>query len=254
MTARYLFVYGNKGGVGKTTVAVNLAFAIAERGHDVGLLDLDLSGPNIPDLVSGLHGEPPTMRDFRVLPGEYGGVAMSSLGFFVAAEHAPYLAGRYLSGALDQLLPSEHWPSLDVVVVDMPPGFSDLHRRVFDELEGAVLAVSTPHLLARQDTSRGLELLAHLGVPVLGIVENLAHVVCAHCRSETPLLGFSGGGETWPATLIESLPFDSTPDQAVNVPAMLGSASAGNPFRAAMRSCASTVLKQLMGERDAQAS
>lgn len=202
-----VFMYGTKGGVGKSTVSVNTAYALQQSGARVGLIDLDLSGPNVPHLISGLEGAAPTMRGFRIEPGTYAGVRVSSLGFFVPPRDVGYLTGRYLEGALQQLLFHDAWDDCDYLVVDLPPGFQELHRQTFTRLQGAMVLITTPHLLSTQDLARGRQLLEHIGVPALGVVENMSHVVCEHCGRDSRLfeLPFAGAHEDLP--LLARVPF-----------------------------------------------
>lgn len=185
--SKFVFIYGTKGGVGKSTISVNTAYAMHAAGARAGLVDLDVSGPNVPNLVTGLPGSPPTMSSFRVQPGNYGGVDVSSLGFFVQPHEAPYLTGRYLEGAVEQLLFHDAWNGHDYVVVDLPPGFSELHRQVFSRLKGNVVLVTTPHVLSTQDLSRGKRLLGQISANIYGLVENMSHLECEHCGERSHL-------------------------------------------------------------------
>lgn len=189
--SRILYVYGTKGGVGKSTMAVNLAYALAATGARVGLLDLDLSGPNVSRLVGGLGGSNPTMVGRRIRPGRFRGVDVSSIGFFVEPVDSVLLTGQYLLGALQQLYFHDAWDDYDHVVVDLPPGFEELHRQVFLRRPGDVVLVSTPHPLSTLDLARGRRLLAELGVRPVGMIENMSHLRCEHCGEVSHL--FAGG-------------------------------------------------------------
>ncbi len=208
MTApRVIFVYGTKGGVGKSTVSTNLAFAMGRLGARPGLVDLDVSGPNVPLLIAGLEGRAPRMVDFRLKPGVYGDVAVSSLGFFVEPQHAPYLTGRYLEGAVEQLVFHDGWDDCDVMVVDLPPGFSELHRMLFTRLPGEVVLVSTPHTLSTQDLGRGRALLAELGASVRGAVLSMTHMECGSCGARTDLFGDGGADAIGDVPVIARIPY-----------------------------------------------
>lgn len=208
--SRVVFVYGTKGGVGKSTIAVNLAYALHMRGRSVGLVDLDLSGPNVPDLISGIDGRLPTMDGFRIVPGSFGGVDVVSIGFFVEPHEAPFIAGKYLEGALEQILFTNHWDQ-DFVVIDLPPGFHELHRMVLTRLAGEVVLITTPHVLSHQDLGRGVRFLERLGTPICGLIENMSHVHCRLCGRDSPL--FERSDLELPVRLIAQVPFVSDPRQ-----------------------------------------
>lgn len=229
---RFTAVYGTKGGVGKSTIAVNTAYALSDRGTSVGLVDLDLSGPNVQNLVAGLVGQPPAMVDFRVHPGRYGGVDIAGLGFFVRPHEAGLLSGKYLEGALTQILFHDVWQAYDHVIVDMPPGFDDLHRQVFTRLPMRVALVTTPHVLSTQDLARGRRLLHQLSLPVLGYVENMSHFCCEFCGRSSRLFAPAGDGTLDDLDLLARVPFaPEPPNLGASVPLVLTEEPAAAEFR-----------------------
>jgi ATP-binding protein involved in chromosome partitioning len=190
-------VASGKGGVGKSTVAVNLAVALARRGNSVGLLDADIYGPSIP-LMMGARDDQPTIdqQAQRLIPLERFGVRFMSLGFLVDPEAAVIWRGPMVMKALEQLLSDVDWSGVDILVVDLPPGTGDaqltLSQRV--RLAGAVI-VTTPQDVALADAIKGVAMFRKVGVPVLGVVENMSYFRCPHCSKRTEVFGHGGGRE-----------------------------------------------------------
>ena len=190
-----LAVASGKGGVGKSTVAVNLAVALARQGASVGLLDADVYGPSVP-LMMGLASERPRLdaEGRRLVPFERYGVRFMSLGFLVEQETAVIWRGPMVMKALEQLLRDVAWGTLDVLVVDMPPGTGDaqltMSQRV--QLSGAVI-VTTPQDVALADAVKGVSMFRKVGVDVLGLVENMSYFVCPHCDQRSDVFRHGGG-------------------------------------------------------------
>ena len=193
--ARVVAVASGKGGVGKSTVAVNLAVALARAGARTGLLDADIYGPSIP-LMTGLQHERPRLDPAtgRIVPFERYGIRLMSLGFFVEPGSAVIWRGPMVMKAIDQLLRDVDWGELDILVVDMPPGTGDaqltLSQRV--RLAGAVI-VTTPQDVALADAIKGVAMFRKVGVDVLGIVENMSFFACPHCGERSDVFGHGGG-------------------------------------------------------------
>jgi ATP-binding protein involved in chromosome partitioning len=186
-------VASGKGGVGKSTVATNLAVALSMAGLRTGLLDADIYGPSIP-LMMGIHDRPQVTSTNRILPFFNHGVKMQSLGFFLE-ENAPVIwRGPMVMRAVQQLLQDTEWGELDVLVVDLPPGTGDVQLTLAQTvpLTGAIL-VTTPQDLALLDVKKGAEMFKQVGAPLLGIVENMSFFTCPDCGKETEIFRRGGG-------------------------------------------------------------
>jgi ATP-binding protein involved in chromosome partitioning len=187
-------VASGKGGVGKSTVSVNLAVALAQAGAAVGLLDADITGPNIP-MMLGVEGQPKASENNKILPLERHGVKCISIQFFVPEGQPIVWRGPLVGGAIQQFLRDVEWGDLDYLVVDLPPGTSDAQLTLAQSvpLGGAVL-VTTPQEVALSDVGKALAMFKRLSVPILGLVENMTAFVCPHCGELTEIFG-RGGGE-----------------------------------------------------------
>jgi len=187
-------VASGKGGVGKSTVSVNLAVALAQAGASVGLLDADITGPNIP-LMMGLEGVPKASADNKIVPLERYGVKVISIAFFIPDGQPIVWRGPLVGGAVQQFLRDVAWGDLDYLVVDLPPGTSDAQLTLAQAvpISGAVL-VTTPQQVAIVDVEKALAMFARMSVPVIGLVENMSAFVCPHCGEEIEIFG-RGGGE-----------------------------------------------------------
>ncbi len=189
-------VASGKGGVGKSTVSVNLAVALAAGGARVGLLDADIYGPSQGALLGLPEDARPAVQDELLQPLEAHGVRCMSMSFVTSANTPAIWRGPMASGALQQLLTQTHWGELDYLIVDMPPGTGDIQLTLAQRvpLAGAVI-VTTPQDIALLDARKGIEMFRKVEVPVLGIVENMSTHVCTHCGHEEPVFG-AGGGES----------------------------------------------------------
>ena len=187
-------VASGKGGVGKSTTAVNLALALAAEGASVGLLDADIYGPSLPTMM-GLAGGRPESTDGKTMePLRNHGVQVISIGFLVEPDNAMIWRGPMATQALDQLLRQTHWQDLDYLLIDMPPGTGDIQLTLAQRvpLTGAVI-VTTPQDIALIDAKRGVKMFEKVGVPVLGVVENMAMHVCSNCGHVEHIFGQDGG-------------------------------------------------------------
>jgi ATP-binding protein involved in chromosome partitioning len=189
-------VASGKGGVGKSTVAVNLAIALAKGGATVGLIDADIYGPSIP-LMMNVHEQPRAYRDgdkTRLLPTERYGVQLMSIGFLVKAEDAVIWRGPMAGGALKQFLTDVEWGALDYLLFDLPPGTGDIQLTLSQTLPltGAVI-VTTPQDIALADARKGVRMFEKVSVPILGIVENMSYYLCSQCGHRDEIFNHGGG-------------------------------------------------------------
>ena len=190
--ANIIAVASGKGGVGKSTVAINLALALKEKGLRVGVLDADIYGPSMPRLL-GLKGQPQQIAGNQLDPMQAYGLKVMSMGFLVDEETPMIWRGPMVISALSQMLKDVAWGELDVLVVDMPPGTGDAQLTMAQQvpLAGAVI-VSTPQDLALIDARKGLNMFRRVNVPVLGLVENMSTFVCPHCGERSDIFGHGG--------------------------------------------------------------
>ncbi|MFZ9664564.1 MAG: iron-sulfur cluster carrier protein ApbC [Limnohabitans sp.] len=186
-------VASGKGGVGKSTTAANLALALAAEGARVGLLDADIYGPSQP-MMMGIEGRPETEDGQSMEPLENYGVQVMSIGFLVNADDAMIWRGPMATQALEQLLRQTNWKDLDYLIVDMPPGTGDIQLTLSQRvpLTGSVI-VTTPQDIALLDARKGIRMFEKVGVPILGLVENMAVHVCTQCGHAEHIFGQDGG-------------------------------------------------------------
>ena len=186
-------VASGKGGVGKSTTAVNLALALAAEGASVGILDADIYGPSVP-MMMGAQGKPSSTDGKSMDPLENYGVQLMSIGFLVESDQAMIWRGPMATQALDQLLRQTNWRELDYLIVDMPPGTGDIQLSLSQRvpMTGAVI-VTTPQDIALLDAKKGIKMFEKVGVPILGIVENMAVHVCTNCGHAEHIFGEGGG-------------------------------------------------------------
>lgn len=185
-------VASGKGGVGKSTVAVNLALALRAQGLAVGLMDADVYGPSLPRMMA-ISGKPTSADGKTLIPMENHGIKCMSIGFLVAEDTPTIWRGPMVMSALEQMLRDVLWGELDVLVVDMPPGTGDAQLTMAQRvpLSGAVI-VSTPQDIALLDARKGLNMFRRVDVPVLGIVENMSYFLCPHCGERSEIFGHGG--------------------------------------------------------------
>ena len=187
-------VASGKGGVGKSTTAVNLALALAAEGASVGILDADIYGPSQP-MMMGIKGQPETRDGKTMEPMENHGLQVSSIGFMIDPDEPMVWRGPIVTQALQQLLDQTNWRDLDYLIVDMPPGTGDVQLTLSQKVPvtGAVI-VTTPQDIALLDARKGLRMFEKVGIPILGIVENMSMHICSNCGHAEPIFG-AGGGE-----------------------------------------------------------
>ncbi len=241
-------VASGKGGVGKSTVSVNLAVALAQAGASVGLLDGDITGPNIP-LMLGLEGQPKASANNKITPLERYGVKAISIQFFVPEGQPIVWRGPLVGGAIQQFLRDVDWGELDYLVIDLPPGTSDAQLTLAQAvpISGAVL-VTTPQEVSLADVGKALAMFQRMSVPVIGLVENMTAFVCPHCDEVTEIFG-RGGGERFAAAhdleYLGGIPLDITVRQGgdVGVPAV--AQREPGPAGRAMTAIAQTVAARM---------
>jgi ATP-binding protein involved in chromosome partitioning len=206
-------IASGKGGVGKSTTAVNLALALAAEGASVGMLDADIYGPSQP-MMLGISGRPESKDGKRIEPMEGHGLQASSIGFLIDVDTPMVWRGPMVTQALEQLLKDTNWRSLDYLVVDLPPGTGDIQLTLAQKVPvtGAII-VTTPQDIALIDARKGLKMFEKVGIPILGIVENMSFHVCPKCGHESHIFG-SGGAERmakdYGTELLGQLPLDES--------------------------------------------
>ena len=205
-------IASGKGGVGKSTTAVNLALALAQEGATVGILDADIYGPSQPQML-GLAGQQPESRDgTNMEPLEAYGVQAMSIGFMVDVETPMVWRGPMVAQALDQLITQTNWRDVDYLIVDMPPGTGDVQLSLAQKVPvtGAVI-VTTPQDIALIDARKGLKMFEKVNIPILGIVENMSIHICSKCGHEEHIFGSGGGermGKDYDVEFLGSLPLE----------------------------------------------
>jgi ATP-binding protein involved in chromosome partitioning len=190
--AAIIAVASGKGGVGKSTTAINLALGLRDLGLRVGLLDADIYGPSVPRLT-GIHEKPQLNDERKMIPLSRFGLSIMSIGFLVEEETAMIWRGPMVMSAITQMLRDVAWGTLDVLVVDMPPGTGDAQLTLAQNvpLKGAII-ISTPQDLSLIDARRGLAMFKKVNVPVLGIIENMSYFQCPHCGTQSDIFGHGG--------------------------------------------------------------
>jgi ATP-binding protein involved in chromosome partitioning len=189
-------VASGKGGVGKTTVAVNLALSLAKLGHQVGLLDADVYGPNVP-IMLGSNAEPMATAQQRIIPVEAQGIKMISMGLLNPGDKPVIWRGPMLHSVITQFLRSVEWGQLDYLIIDLPPGTGDVQLTLIQTVavSGAVI-VTTPSVVALADVRKAIEMFRQVNVEILGVVENMSSFACPHCGKPVDIFGHGEGSKT----------------------------------------------------------
>lgn len=204
-------VASGKGGVGKSTTSVNLALALAAEGATVGLLDADIYGPSQPQML-GISGRPESSDGKSMDPMLAHGIQAMSIGFLVDVDTPMVWRGPMVTGALEQLLRETRWDNLDYLIIDLPPGTGDIQLTLAQKIPvtGAII-VTTPQDIALLDARKGLKMFEKVGIPILGIVENMSTHICSNCGHEEHIFGAGGGQkmcDDYKVDLLGSLPLD----------------------------------------------
>ncbi|WP_340621237.1 iron-sulfur cluster carrier protein ApbC [Xenorhabdus siamensis] len=190
-----LAISSGKGGVGKSSTAVNLALALAQEGARVGILDADIYGPSVPNMLGTAKERPTSPDGLHMAPIMVHGMATNSIGYLVTDDNAMVWRGPMASKALMQMLQDTLWPDLDYLVIDMPPGTGDIQLTLSQNIPvTGALVVTTPQDIALIDAMKGIVMFQKVNVPVLGIIENMSTHICSHCGQHEPIFG-EGGAE-----------------------------------------------------------
>ena len=249
-----LAVASGKGGVGKSTTAVNLAVAMAADGARVGLLDCDVFGPSIPRMMR-LSGKPDTVGDSQLMPMKNYNVKCMSMGFLVEEDTPMIWRGPMVMSALEQMLRQVRWGELDILVCDLPPGTGDAQLTMAQNvpLTGAVV-VSTPQDIALLDVRRGIAMFEKVDVPVFGIIENMSYFLCPHCDERTEIFAHGGARETSAKLgvgFLGEIPLDGDIRATSDAGQPIVLAQPQSPHAAAYRGIAQRVLELCRTAQDA---
>jgi ATP-binding protein involved in chromosome partitioning len=241
-------VASGKGGVGKSTTAVNFALALKELGLKVGVLDADIYGPSLPKLLA-IREKPETIGGTRLKPIERHGLTVMSIGFLIEEETPMIWRGPMVMSALTQMLREVEWGALDVMVVDMPPGTGDAQLTMAQQvpLRGAVI-VSTPQDLALIDARRGIAMFQRVNVPVLGIVENMSTFICPNCGTRSDIFGHGGArheAERLGVPFLGEIPLEMSIRETSDAGLPIVASQPDGPYATAYRSIAANVRSQI---------
>jgi ATP-binding protein involved in chromosome partitioning len=241
-------VASGKGGVGKSTTAVNLALGLRDLGMKVGVLDADIYGPSLPKLLA-IKEKPQTIGGTRLKPIERYGLTVMSIGFLIEEETPMIWRGPMVMSALTQMLREVEWGTLDIMVVDMPPGTGDAQLTMAQQvpLRGAVI-VSTPQDLALIDARRGIAMFKRVNVPVLGIVENMSMFICPKCGTRSDIFGHGGArheAERLGVPFLGEVPLEMSIRETSDAGLPIVATQPDSPHAAAYRTIAANVRGQL---------
>ena len=243
-------IASGKGGVGKSTTAINLALALAAQEQRVGILDADVYGPSLPRLL-GLNKKPAT-ENKKLVPLIAWGLQAMSIGFLLEEDTPTIWRGPMVMSALQQMLRDVAWDNLDVLIIDMPPGTGDAQLTLSQrtELAGAVI-VSTPQDLALIDARKGLNMFQRVNVPVLGIIENMSHFICPSCNERFDIFGHGGAAaeaSRLGLPFLGEIPLDMSIRETSDAGTPIVSADPNSPYSAIYHQIAEKILVQILGQ------
>lgn len=249
-------VSSGKGGVGKSTVAVNLAVTLQNMGAHVGLMDADVYGPNIP-MMMGVT-QPPEQQDGKIKPAESYGVKLISMGFFVPEETAVVWRGPMIHTAIQQFFRDVVWGDLDYLFIDLPPGTGDAQLTISQlvPLSGAI-TVTTPQEVSLHDVRKGMMMFQKVNVPLLGIIENMSFYVCAHCGTREEIFSHGGGeraAEKLDIPFLGRIPIDPAIREGGDTGKPIVVADPGSPQSQAFKAIAEKLTAQLNASHTASAA
>ena len=203
---KVIAVASGKGGVGKSTVAVNLAYALTNKGKKVGLLDGDIYGPSLPIMLGQRGAKPSANEQKKILPTQAQGLSFVSFGQFVDEKDPVIWRGPMLGGVLNQFLFDVQWGELDILIIDLPPGTGDIQLSMVQltEIDGVII-VTTPQEVALLDSMKGLKMFEQIGIKILGLVENMSFFICHHCDEKHYIFGKDGGKNASKASSLDFL-------------------------------------------------
>ncbi len=240
-------VSSGKGGVGKSTVTVNLAVALQQQGHAVGLMDADIYGPNVPMMV-GITKEP-VKEENKIIPAEGRGVKVISMGFFVPEETPVVWRGPMIHSAIQQFFRDVVWGELDFLLIDLPPGTGDVPLTLSQlvPLTGAI-TVTTPQEVALHDVRKGMTMFQKVNVPLLGVVENMSFFVCGHCGERSEIFSYGGGeraAEKFGVPFLGRIPIDPSIREAGDTGEPIVISQPASPQAESIMSIARTLVENI---------
>jgi ATP-binding protein involved in chromosome partitioning len=241
-------VASGKGGVGKSTIATNLAVALEQGLGRVGLLDADVYGPSVP-VMMGVHERPETHEDRRIVPVRVHGLSMISMGLFLGAETPVIWRGPMLTKLLTEFTRNVEWGELECLVIDLPPGTGDVQLTITQQvaLSGGLI-VTTPQDVALLDVQRGVTMFNQVHTPILGVVENMSHHVCTHCGARAEVFGHGGGArmaQEFGVPFLGEIPLHRAVRSCADTGRPIVLAEPDHPVSAAIREIAAQVITRL---------